>query len=71
MIAGSILLLKRPMRFVVAGSAFITSVLVCGFFFHHIKVCSVIKLQVLKLKSGLSAAYLIQGIAYFLQDNVR
>ena len=29
------------------------------------------KLQVLKLKSGLSAAYLIQGIAYFLQDNIR
>ncbi|XP_020629636.1 tetratricopeptide repeat protein 37-like isoform X1 [Orbicella faveolata] len=27
--------------------------------------------EVLKFKSGLSAAYLIQGIAYFLQDNVR
>lgn len=67
MIAGSILLLKHLMRFV---AAFITSVLVRGFF-HHFTVYSVIKLQVLKLKSGLSASYLIQGIAYFLQDNVR
>ena len=70
-IAGLILLLKHPMRFVAAGSAFYTCAPVCVLFFHHSKVYSVIQLQVLKFKSGLSAAYLIQGIAYFLQGNVR
>lgn len=69
--AGSILLLKHLMRFVAAGSAFYTFVPVSGFFFHYFTVYSVIQSQVLKFKSGLSAAYLIQGIVYFLQDNVR